>query len=163
MSLPKVAVYVVAAVVLLIAGSMVYFRAVSDDPAVWHVDPVTAGRTGRPNDVKALPPGLGEAEIRTEVRPVAPEALAERFHAVATAAPRVSVVGGGPDEAFTTYVQRSAVFGFPDYVSVRAVEVEGGAALAIFSRSRYGQSDLGVNRARVEDWLSRLEAPAPAG
>jgi uncharacterized protein (DUF1499 family) len=56
-----------------------------------------------------------------------------------------------------TYVQRSRFWGFPDYVSVRAVDLgDGSSALAIFSRSRYGASDLGVNRARVDAWLARL-------
>jgi len=46
------------------------------------------------------------------------------------------------------------MFGWPDYISVRAVAVEGGAALAVWSRSRYGYSDMGVNRARVGRWLA---------
>jgi uncharacterized protein (DUF1499 family) len=28
--------------------------------------------------------------------------------------------------------------------------------MLIFARSRFGDSDLGVNRARVEDWIARL-------
>ncbi len=56
-----------------------------------------------------------------------------------------------------TYVQRSRVFGFPDYLTVKAVVMDGGAGLIIWSRARYGRSDFGVNRARVEAWLAALD------
>lgn len=51
------------------------------------------------------------------------------------------------------YVTRSALWGFPDYASVR---LEGGR-LEIFSRLRFGRSDLGVNQARVRGWLADLQ------
>ncbi len=59
-------------------------------------------------------------------------------------------------------MQRSRVFGFPDYLTVKAVAVdsnagEGGAGLIIWSRARYGRSDFGVNQARVEAWLAALD------
>ncbi len=155
------AVWILAAIAIVIVGGALYIRSVGHDPALWHVDPLIAEGTGRPNEAFALPQGAGEAAITTEVRPLSPEDLARRFHAVATAAPRVSVVAGGPDEAFTTYVQRSALMGWPDYVSVRAVPRDGGAALAIWSRARFGYSDMGVNRARLEDWLAALREQAP--
>jgi uncharacterized protein (DUF1499 family) len=48
--------------------------------------------------------------------------------------------------------------GFPDYVSVRFLDLgDGETGVAVYSRARYGQSDLGVNRARVENWLAALE------
>ncbi len=69
----------------------------------------------------------------------------------------VDVIGGSPSEAFVTYVQTSGLFGFPDYVSVRFIELDAGrSTLAVFSRSRLGQSDLGVNKKRVERWLGAI-------
>ena len=53
-------------------------------------------------------------------------------------------------------MQRSRFIGFPDYVTVKAVALERGAALIVYSRSRYGRSDFGVNRTRVEAWLAAL-------
>jgi uncharacterized protein (DUF1499 family) len=54
--------------------------------------------------------------------------------------------------------------GFPDYISVRAVAAEdGGARLTIFSRLRFGQDDLRVNRDRVERWLSEVPLPRRDG
>ena len=60
------------------------------------------------------------------------------------------------DGLAATYVQTSALLAFPDYISVKAVPVGDGAGLVIWSRSRFGKSDLGVNRERIEEWLAKL-------
>lgn len=128
----------------------------------WHVDPLTVARTGKPNDYLAAPPGLTATPPDRAVPVFAetPEALLARFDAIARAAPRVQVVvDGQPSTPWATYVQRSAVFRFPDTISVRAVAVPGGASLVVYSRARYGYSDLGVNRARVDGWLAQLGTP----
>src|SRR3546814_20275456 len=58
-------------------------------------------------------------------------------------------------------VQRSRLFRFADDVSVRFIDNGNGngtATLAIYSRSRLGYGDLGVNRSRVQRWLALLQA-----
>jgi uncharacterized protein (DUF1499 family) len=147
-------VLLVAAIVLALT-----MRWVSDDPAVWHVDPAVAARTGAPNDYLVAPQGATAArpDRAAEVYPITPGELLQRLDAIATGAPRTGRVAGSPEEGWITYVQRSRVFGFPDYISVRAVEVPGGSALIVWSRARFGYGDLGVNRARVEAWLARLD------
>jgi uncharacterized protein (DUF1499 family) len=51
------------------------------------------------------------------------------------------------------------VFNFPDLVTVQVSPAPpDGATLVIWSRSVYGESDLGVNRKRVVAWLSALDA-----
>jgi uncharacterized protein (DUF1499 family) len=56
------------------------------------------------------------------------------------------------------YIQRSALFRFPDVITVELVTLAPDrSSLAIYSRSRYGRSDFGVNRRRVLRWLSRLQ------
>jgi len=46
--------------------------------------------------------------------------------------------------------------GYPDAISVKAVQTGDRTGLMLWSRSRYGQSDLGVNQARIERWLTAL-------
>lgn len=149
-----------AGLVLLALGGIM-IRTAAHDPAVWHVDPFTAERTGKPNDAVAGPPPLLAAPADIVLDPVSGEAAAliARLHAVALGEPRVEVVAGGPEALHVTYVQRSALFGFPDYVSVRVEATDDGAALALWSRSRYGYSDMGVNRARLERWLAAIDLP----
>ncbi|MEL6479761.1 MAG: DUF1499 domain-containing protein [Pseudomonadota bacterium] len=142
--------------VLVTACGVVWVNEADMKPKLWHIDPTTAERTGRPNDYLVAPEGA------TNVSPdrvsdrfeESPDSLLDRFAAIALAEPRVVEIG--TPGAFRTFVQRSQLIGFPDYISVKAVPVEGGASLIVYSRAQYGYSDWGVNKARVEDWLSKL-------
>jgi uncharacterized protein (DUF1499 family) len=126
-------------VILVIAG-MAWIRFAPSDPAVWNVDPkVTADQdlaTGLRRRIE------GGAEVMT------------RLHAIILETPRTEVLAGSIDEGRVTYVTRSQWMGFPDYATLQI----DGDVLELWSRLRFGQSDLGVNKARVEDWLQRLGA-----
>lgn len=149
--------------VLLAAGLMLYVRFAPLDAASWHVDPVTASTPETPNSFRVLAPGStpGPAEMVSPVYPVPPSELMQAFDRMALAQPRTRRLAGAPDgTVHVTYVQRTALVAYPDYISVRAVAVgEGQSALVILSRSRFGKSDLGVNRARIVQWLGALELP----
>jgi uncharacterized protein (DUF1499 family) len=152
-----------APVGVLLAGAVVLavsMRWVADDPALWHVDPATAERSGSPNDWLVAPKGATVAvpDRAARVHALPPRELMRRFDAVATSAPRTRLVARSPDGLGATYVQRSRLFGFPDYISVRAIEVPGGSALIAWSRARFGHGDFGVNRARLEAWLAEVDA-----
>jgi uncharacterized protein (DUF1499 family) len=76
--------------------------------------------------------------------------------------PRISAVDIADDSLTDRYVQRSALFGFPDTIVVRYLDYPGGkSTLAIYSRSQLGHGDMGVNKARIERWLVKLETIAP--
>lgn len=139
------------ALALAVLAGALWVRLAPSDPAVWHVEPGPGASTGRPNEARLLP-GQG-----APVYALPPAELAARLDAVAMAEPRTDRLEGGPERGFTTYVQRSRWFAFPDYISVLVQPAEGGATLAIWSRSRFGYSDLGVNAARVARWLQALE------
>lgn len=140
--------------VLAVIGS-VWVRLAPDDPARWHVSLERISETGSENGWLIKPKG----EVADGASPIfreAPAALAKRFLDFALAQPRVTLLAQDEDGLGFTVIQRSLVFGFPDYITVEAVEADGGAALRVWSRSRYGSSDLGVNRARVSAWLKKL-------
>lgn len=149
----KILTYLV--VILLVASSAgaVYFRKVSDDPKVWHVDPLTAAKPDTPNTIIVRPQG-GDRTMPSY--DVTPEELAKAIDAVALAEPRTERIGGSPETLWMTYVQRSALWGFPDYISVKVLPKEEGSTWAAFSRARFGHSDLGVNAARLERWQGAL-------
>lgn len=134
-----------AGLTILVVLALIAPRMMPDDPARWHVDPRTATLSEKPNNHRVA--------IDLPLSPT--EALAA-FDALAMAAPRVSRLVQDEAAGRVTYVQRSAVFGFPDYISV-SVEGNGtGSTLTVYSRSRFGYSDLGVNKARIERWLGAL-------
>ena len=161
---PRLGRWLAAAVLLAAATGYGVINTSGHDPARWHVDPATARPGGNPpgtnqNEFFAAPRGATAAPAAAETRlyPESPRALLARFDAIARAQTRTRVVAGDLDSLMITYMQRSRVFGFPDYLTVKAVVMDGGAGLMIFSRARYGRSDFGVNRARVEAWLAALD------
>jgi len=127
--------------ILALLGGLAWIRLAPSDPARWHVAPAVDGDEDRPGAAMRRVAGAG------------PDALA-RLDAIARATPRTSVLAGSVADGMVTYVTRSRVFGFPDYSTVR----QEGDDLLIHARLRFGQSDMGVNRARVEQWLRRLGA-----
>jgi len=135
--------------VVLIAG-LAYVRLSPGDREAFHVDPLTAADPGESGVL--LVPGPGAATY-----PVPPGALLAAFDKIVLASPRTRLFAGSVAGGLVTYVARSKWFGFPDYISVRAVAVDGGSQLAVYSRLRFGGSDLGVNAARLDGWLEALQ------
>lgn len=150
---------VLAGLVVLVAAAG-FIRLAPDDPRVWHVDPLEAPRTGRPNAWRVAPPGaLVQIDAAAPVYALGASDLAQAFDARVQEEPRTTRLAGRPSGLWATYIVRSRHLRFPDYVSVRFLDLADGAStLAIYSRARYGRSDLGVNRARVENWLAALRA-----
>jgi len=125
-------------------GLAAYVRLAPDVVARWHHPlegmPTAAGIVTDPGAARAfVPMADGRAGLA-------------QFAKVAAASPRVRLLAGSVQEGRMTWVVRSALWGFPDYVTAEA----GPQGLAVWSRLRFGRSDLGVNRARLEDWLARL-------
>ena len=136
-------------------GAAAWVRLAPMDPGVWHVRPDPDLRSPRPNDAFAGPGG----DVAAPVLPMAPADALARLDAVALAEPRTVRLAGGPEAGFVTYVQRSGLMGYPDAISVLATPEGEGTRLTMWSRSRYGHSDLGVNAARLARWTEALTAP----
>jgi uncharacterized protein (DUF1499 family) len=81
----------------------------------------------------------------------------ERLDAIALAEPRTRRLAGGAAEGRITYESRSLLWGFPDYTTVAVVREGGASVPVLLGRARFGRGDLGVNRARIERWLKRLD------
>jgi len=141
-------ILLVLLLVLLTVGAALYFRFVSMPPEQWHVDPATAQAPSSPN-----------FELRQgDSAPVIPAStgdVAARLDAVAQA-DGAQVIGGSAADGFVTYVVRSALMGYPDAVSVRLTPEGDATRVEIFSRSRFGYSDMGVNAARVTRWIAAI-------
>ncbi len=143
---------VVILIALAVIGA-VYVRNANDDPQVWHLDPEGAKDTGKPNNFRVSPTGEGKAH-QSPVFDMSPAALMTKFQKMALAQPDTILLG--ERDGFATYVQRTKLVQYPDYISVKAVEADGGSALHIYSRSRFGYSDGGLNKKRILSWLKKL-------
>lgn len=125
-------------VVGVVVAALAWVRLAPNDPARWHVDAQVTADEDLPFGAKRL----------LDVSDVSLEAL----DAVIMATPRTSRLAGSVGEGHITYVTRSRIMGFPDYATVQVQDGQ----IALWSRLRYGQSDTGVNRARVNGWLDTL-------
>lgn len=142
------------------AGGMYYHVSkVEHDPVVWHVDPLSEPQTIKPHSFRMAPPALTE-EFVDEPSPVYtanPTLMAKAFDDYVLSQSKTARIAGGPEEGWMTYVQRSPRLNLPDYISVKFIDLNGGkSTIAIFSRSRFGHGDLGVNEARVLSWVGTL-------
>jgi uncharacterized protein (DUF1499 family) len=140
---------------LAVAGLMLYVRLAPTDAAAWHVDPRAIPKPATPNHWLIRPVG-GDARP-PNYRLDAP-GLAELIDAVALAQPRTERVAGSVASGHMTYLTRTPLMGYPDFVSFRVYATETGSSFAVFSRSRFGRSDLGANRKRMETWLAAIDA-----
>ncbi len=113
----------------------------------------------KPNQFLVLPEGYtakATAHHNSRVwRGTEPAAVLGAFKDVALAAPRTELTQDNGTQI--ELCQKSALFKFPDFITAEAVEVAGGAALCIYSRSKVGYSDLGVNAKRITGWLEQLD------
>lgn len=135
---------------LIVVGFGLYVRLAPSDPARWHVLPAPAGK-----DDCSVEQGTGDARA-TCLRPVPPAQLLARLDEIAMATPRTTRLAGSPEEGRVTWISRSRLWGFPDYITAEAAPDGTGARLTVHARLRFGSSDMGVNAARLQDWLSRL-------
>ncbi len=89
--------------------------------------------------------------------------LQKAFAKVIASEPRVEQVASDDGGLTQRYVQRTKIMRFPDTIVVRFIDLgEGRSTIALYSRSQLGESDFGVNHARVERWLEKLSKEAPA-
>jgi uncharacterized protein (DUF1499 family) len=98
-----------------------------------------------------------QADSRAEVLNVSAQRLATAWQEVLAAADRTRVTATSPDGLQVEAEQRSALFGFVDDISFRALpRGDDRATFIAYSRSRVGYWDLGVNQRRLSAWLQDL-------
>jgi uncharacterized protein (DUF1499 family) len=132
-------------------------------PAPAPIDPAAIVRPATPNTALAAPAGFAPApDIVTPPYRVPADRLFAAIRKVADGQPRTFPAALYADRLQAQFVARSLVFNFPDLIMVQ-VKPDGANAsdLILWSRSVYGESDLGVNRKRAESWLAALQTELP--
>jgi uncharacterized protein (DUF1499 family) len=130
------------------------------------IDFATLVRPSTPNSYLVCPKDLCAAapDEESSVYGISAEQLFEVVRATVLAQPRTQAAQSQPELRRLVLIQRSLVFRFPDTITVQVFPLPGGrSTLAMYSRSNYGRSDLGVNRRRVRHWLALIAAAAAAG
>jgi uncharacterized protein (DUF1499 family) len=122
-------------------------------------DPTQVRRTGWPNDALIGPPDVCKSapDVATPNFAVPRDVLEQGWLDMLHQAPRTERLAHDPARHLYLFRRRSAVFGFPDLISVRFLSAEGDhATLAAYSRATTGYYDFGVNRRRLQRWLKHL-------
>ena len=116
-------------------------------------------RPATPNTFLAGPAGFTPTpDLQTRRFDLAPEQLFAAIKGVMAAQPRVTALADDPGRLRADYVVRVRAFGFPDIVLVQALsEGSSQSGLVVFSYSLKGYYDFGVNRNRVQTFLTALD------
>lgn len=131
----KIALLLIGAVFV---GFAAWVRLAPTQSQDWHIDPQVTDNQDLEGGVKRRVSG--------------DQTTLQALDSLARATPRTELLAGSLQEGHLTYVTRSKLMGFPDYASVLLRD----GHIEIYSRLRFGKSDLGVNKARVDGWLSQL-------
>lgn len=127
--------------------------------AVPVIDFATLKRADTPNQFLTCPNSLCTAYI-DDLPPVYAGSVAEvrdAWEALMQREPRVTELRRDPEGLQIDYVQRSRLLRFPDLITIRFIAIDAKrTTVAIYSRSIYGQGDMGVNKARIRAWVGRL-------
>ncbi len=123
----------------------------------------TLQRRRSANDALACPPGICVAKVDV-VSPLykgSAKDLRAAFARVIAAEPQIVRVEANEATLTDRYVQRSRLMHYPDTLVVQFYDrPDGRATLALYSRSQVGESDLGVNRQRIDRLLRGLAKEA---
>lgn len=126
------------------------------------IDFSTLELSWKPNQYLVLPEDF-EARTKphahTRDYPIDVGALTDAFRTMALSQPRVIIAREDEGSRQFDFVQRSALFKFPDTITVQFFDRgEGKSGLAVYSRSSVGIGDMGVNKKRIESWLRTLDS-----
>jgi hypothetical protein len=134
----------------------------------------TLQRRKTPNDALVCPPWLCRTavDVPSSLYALPADELRRRLVGVILAGGDSEQVATAAGDAGDRFVVRTRWMRFPDTVDVLVLpQGEGRSTLALYSRSLVGLGDMGVNRRRLEGWLSapalkeaeRGPSRAPAG
>ncbi|MGH1350804.1 MAG: DUF1499 domain-containing protein [Methyloligellaceae bacterium] len=114
-----------------------------------------------PNQYIVAPEGLckeAEPHRTAPVYPVSAPELQQLWDKFVSKQPRITRKDADEANMKFELVQRTALFRFPDTITVQFIQLSdpNQSTLAIYSRSKYGRSDFGQNKKRINAWLSAL-------
>lgn len=133
--------------IITIIAMMLYIRFAPSSVAKWHVAPNIATSSGKPNEYQLV----GNKAVTFDL---SASNLSKIVHEYVENQPNITKLEETPEKGLLTFIQRSKIMGYPDYITISILPIsENQAQLEILSRSRFGYSDLGTNRKRVDMWV----------
>lgn len=147
----KISRMIIYILVIAVVGLAAFIRLAPSDPARWHTDPGTIAAT----DCTQITTTGSSARV-TCLRSEDAIALLTRLDTIALATPRTTRLAGSAETGRITWLTRSSIMGFPDYTTAQTTSGPDGTRTDILARQRFGESDMGVNAARLTNWMSQF-------
>jgi Protein of unknown function (DUF1499) len=153
----RVMFWAIAFGIIAALGLLAWVRLAPVDVATWHAALPTDARilegdcAGSVSLITTRGGGQSSCSLSDP-----PQQVLARLDAIAMATPRTIRIAGSPEEGRITWETRSRLMGYPDYTTAQVTETSGMTRLDIIARQRFGLGDMGVNAARLKDWLSRF-------
>ena len=144
---------IVIALIVAFIGFAIYVRLTPVDPSPFH-------KAGAPRDPGNYPGENSFTAVRAITTPG--EGVLTAIQSIADKTERTELVAGSVAEGVMTYRTLSALMAYPDFTTVaiiapgEAPNGNAGPLLQITGQARFGKSDMGVNKKRVENWLEQL-------
>ncbi len=126
-------------ILVLIVAGLAYIRLAPSDVERWHDMPDFDSDQDLAGGVMRILDPVDQAQFADLVD-------------VIQASDRVTHLAGSVADGKITFIARTKWMGFPDYVTLQWRN----GRLRIYSRLRFGQSDLGVNGRRLQAWVSQV-------
>jgi uncharacterized protein (DUF1499 family) len=155
------AVVILVVLVTLLIGREQMLAMVFGPVELTVIDFSTLRRSDRPNQYLVCLPDFCAAkpDRLSPVYDMPATTLKDRWLAMIARQPRIEQIAVSNDGLQYDVIQRSRFMRFPDTITVRFFPLGATrSTLTIYSRSHYGYADFGVNRRRVEAWLTALRA-----
>ena len=129
-----------------------YIRFSKVDQSIWHLDPDSITYINANNSFL-----LNHKNKGAETFNIGANALFNNLNDIILN-DNCEKVFGDINLGLITYVCRSKVFGFPDYISISVKKLDvNKSSMSAFSRSRFGRYDFGKNKQRIQKWLTELK------
>lgn len=117
--------------------------------------------THRPNQFLLAPEGLCQNATPHQLSTLysaTPDRVYAAWKEIVAGSPRTEIRHENKKTLHIEAVQRSTLFRFKDRINFAAFASEADqSTIAIYSRSHVGYSDLGANKARIQNWVQMLE------
>src|SRR6056300_1932134 len=127
------------AILVLIIGGLAYIQLAPSEVTRWHDMPDFDSDQDLAGGVMRVLDPVDQAQFAKLVQ-------------VIQVSDRVTHLAGSVADGKITFIARTKWMGFPDYVTLQW----GNNRLRVYSRLRFGQSDLGVNGRRLDTWISQV-------
>lgn len=116
-----------------------------------------------PNDYLVCPTSICQkADLESPTFQLPVSDLIKSWENMINNQPRTQLIISDTNKHQRIYIQRSAIFRFPDYITVQFIPLDDqNSTIIVYSASKYGHYDFGVNKKRVNAWIDQLNNQIP--